>query len=116
VGPFRICARCLGTYPVLATFLAAQFSARAALAWPWDGAWAIGLLLPALVDWAIGQFKKDWGTNLLRTGTGVSLGLALGRTLYVHVQHPFPAWLLAQMALVTGVAVPVILTRRKRKG
>jgi hypothetical protein len=116
VGPVRVCARCLGTYPVLATFLAAQLSGHAPVVWTWDGPWAIGLLVPALADWALGQFRKDWGSNLLRTGTGALLGLALGRTLYVHLQHPFPPWLLAQMALVTAVALPVILTRRKRTG
>ena len=47
-----------------------------------------------------------------------ALGLALGRSLYVHVQRPLPGVLLAQAALVTAVAVPVILAtyRKPRPG
>jgi hypothetical protein len=44
----------------------------------------------------------------------VLLGLALGRSLQVHVQRPLPAVLLAQAALVTAVALPVILATYRR--
>jgi uncharacterized membrane protein len=114
VGGVRLCARCLGTYPVLATFLAAQLAAHAPLTWKLDTWWAIGLLVPALADWVVGRFRKEWGNNLIRTGTGLLLGLALGRSLFIHLQHPFPLPLLLQGALVTAVAVPVILATRRR--
>lgn len=116
VGSVRLCARCLGTYPVLFAAIAAQVATRAPLQSRFDGALAVGLLLPALIDWAYGQFRPLAGSNAQRTFTGVLLGVALGRTLYVHLQEPLPPYLLAQAALVTAVALPVIvlrLTRRK---
>ena len=41
-------------------------------------------------------------------------GGALGRSLYVHLQRPLPAVLLAQGALVTAVALPVIVVAWRR--
>ncbi len=118
LGGVRVCARCLGTYPVMLAALVGLFAAHAPLHWRWDVPAVLALTLPALVDWAVGRFRPASGTNFLRTGTGVLLGLALGRTLYVHVQRPLPGVLLAQAALVTAVAVPVILAtyRRPRPG
>ena len=66
----------------------------------------LALTLPALVDWAVGRFRPAAGSNAVRTLTGVLLGLALGRSLYMHVQRPLPPVLLAQAALVTAVARP----------
>jgi uncharacterized membrane protein len=114
----RVCARCLGTYPVMLATLVGLFVLRAPLEWRWDVPVVLGLTLPALVDWAVGRFRPAAGSNAVRTLTGVLLGLALGRSLQVHVQRPLPAVLLAQAALVTAVAVPVILAtyRRPRPG
>src|SRR5688572_22063144 len=84
IGPLRVCARCLGTYPVLFAAVATQISLRAPLEHPADPYLAIGLTLPALIDWSIGRFRPQAGHNLIRTVTGVALGLSLGRTLYVH--------------------------------
>jgi uncharacterized membrane protein len=109
----RVCARCLGTYPILFAALAVQVRARAPLAWRFDLPWALLLPLPALVDWAYGRFRPHAGNNALRSGTGVLLGLGLGRTLYVHFLSPWPAGLIAQVALVTAVALPVILLSYK---
>ncbi|ADO73214.1 DUF2085 domain-containing protein [Stigmatella aurantiaca] len=118
VGGVRLCARCLGTYPVLLAVLGALFALRAPVAWAWDVPVVLGLTLPALVDWALGRFRPAGGHNAVRTLTGVLLGAALGRSLYIHVQRPLPAVLLAQAALVTAVALPVILAtyRRPRPG
>jgi hypothetical protein len=69
----------------------------------------LALTVPALLDWAVGRFRPASGSNAVRTVTGVLLGVALGRSLYVHVQKPLPPMLLAQAALVTVVALPVIL-------
>jgi uncharacterized membrane protein len=109
----RICARCVGTYPVLAAGLVLQLALGVPLVWSGDPFWALLLPLPAVVDWAWGRFDPSRGTNLLRTFTGGLLGLALARTLFIHFQRPFPLWLLAQGALVTAVAVPVILLTYK---
>ncbi len=116
LGGVRLCARCLFTYPTLLLALTVQLSRRAPLEWRYDGVWAVALLLPALGDWAFGRFRPRAGSNAWRGLTGVLLGLALGRALYVHLQRPLPLWLLVQGALVTGVAVPVILaTYRGRR-
>ncbi|HYO59729.1 DUF2085 domain-containing protein [Archangium sp.] len=109
LGAVRVCARCLGTYPVLLAVMVGLFKARAPLAWRWDVPVVLGLTLPALVDWAVGRFRPARGSNAVRTLTGVLLGVALGRSLFVHVQKPLPAVLVWQAALVAGVALPVLL-------
>jgi hypothetical protein len=85
------------------------FQLRAPLSWPWDVPVVLGLTLPALVDWAVGRFRPASGSNAVRTLTGVLLGVALGRSLFIHVQKPLPAALLWQAGLVVGVALPVLL-------
>lgn len=109
LGGVRVCARCLGTYPVLLAVMGGLFAVRAPTAWAWDVPVVLALTVPALLDWAVGRFRPAGGSNAVRTLTGVLLGLALGRSLYVHVQKPLPAVLLAQAVLVTAVALPVIL-------
>lgn len=109
LGGVRVCARCLGTYPVLLAVMGGLFAVRAPTAWAWDIPVVLALTVPALLDWAVGRFRPAGGSNAVRTLTGVLLGLGLGRSLYVHVQKPLPAVLLAQAVLVTAVALPVIL-------
>ena len=60
-------------------------------------------------DWALGQFRPAGGSNLRRSATGALLGVALARTLYVHVQRPLPPALVAQLALALLVAMPVLV-------
>ncbi|MBS1153530.1 MAG: hypothetical protein H6Q89_5228 [Myxococcaceae bacterium] len=114
LGGIHVCARCLGTYPILFAAIAAQFAWRAPLEHPLDVPIALGLLAPALLDWAYGRFRPHAFSNPWRTLTGVLLGLALGRTLFIHLQRPLPLPLLLQLGLVTGVATPVILTTYRR--
>lgn len=117
LGRVHVCARCLGTYPTMFLVIAVQISQRAPLEWKWDGPWAVGLLMPGLVDWAIGRFRPHAGSNAWRTLSGMGIGLALGRTLYVHMVSPFPLWLGVQAAVVAVVAVPVLaLSYRQRSG
>jgi uncharacterized membrane protein len=109
LGGLRVCARCLGTYPVLMAVMVGLIAVRAPVAWRWDVPVVLGLTLPALVDWAVGRFRPAGGSNAVRTLTGVLLGVALGRSLSVHVQKPLPPVLLWQGALVLAVALPVLL-------
>ena len=113
-GAVRVCARCLGTYPALLAALVLQFAMGVPNAWREDVPWALVLTLPALLDWAHGRFHPGGGSNGFRTATGILLGLALGRTLYLHFQRPFPLPLLLQGVLVTTVALPVIFFSRPR--
>lgn len=114
IGGVHVCARCLGTYPILFAAIAAQFKLGAPLTHPLDIPLALGFLAPALLDWAYGRFRPHAFNNSWRTFTGVLLGLALGRTLFIHLQRPLPLPLLLQMGLVTGVATPVILATYRR--
>lgn len=113
MGSVRLCARCLGLYPALVLTLALLFARHAPLAWPHETAWVLLLTLPSVADWSWGRFRPEAGSNGWRTFTGVLLGLALGRTLYVHLQKPWPSSLVWQLALVTGGILPVILWRRR---
>ena len=115
LGRHHVCARCLGAYPAAALTLLAQLVVGAKVAWRFDGLWALALLVPALVDWSVGAFKPHSGTNAKRLVTGVLAGLALGRTLYVHLLQPFHRWLVWQLALVTAVALPVIVLTACRR-
>ena len=118
LGGVRVCARCLGTYPVLVAVMVGLFAVRAPLAWRWDVPVVLGLTLPALVDWAVGRFRPASGSNAVRSLTGVLLGVALGRSLFVHLQKPLPPMLVWQAALVMAVALPVLLvsSRGSRNG
>lgn len=116
-GRVHVCARCLGLYPVLLAAVAGQFAAGAPLDHPVDLWLGVGLLLPALADWAAGRLLQRPGSNAWRTATGALLGLALGRSLFIHIQRPFPRLLVLQGILVTAVLFAVILTswvRRRR--
>lgn len=116
LGGVRVCARCLGTYPVLFAAIWVQAKLKVPLEWRWDGLWALLLPLPALVDWSLGRFRPASSSNLIRTVTGVLLGLGLARTLFIHFQRPLPVWLVAQLGLVTAVALPVILIAGRKRG
>jgi uncharacterized membrane protein len=118
VGGVHLCARCLGTYPVLFAVLVAQFAWHAPLSHPLDLPIGVGLVLPATADWAFGRFHPHRFSNPWRTATGALLGVALGRSLFIHLQRPLPPVLLAQAAVVTIVALPVILATylRGRRG
>lgn len=110
----RVCARCLGTYPVLFAALVAQFLIRAPLDSSRDWV-AVALVVPATLDWAWGRFRPAAFSNPWRTLTGIWLGLGLARSLFIHLQRPWPPVLVTQSLLVTGVAFPVILATYSRR-
>lgn len=116
VGGVKVCARCLGTYPVLFAAIALQLAQKAPLSHPLDLPLGLALVAPAVADWAYGRFFPHRFSNAWRTATGILLGLGLSRSLYIHLQKPLPAVLLAQLALVTVVATPVILKTYRRGG
>lgn len=113
----HVCARCLGTYPVLFAVFFAQFALHAPLHHPFDLFVGTALVVPATLDWAYGQFRPQAFSNPWRTFTGALLGLGLARSLFIHVQQPLPLVLLWQFAVVTAVTFPVILmTYLRRSG
>jgi len=116
VGPYRVCARCLGTYPVLGLAFCAQVALQAPPERPGEWRVGLGLLLPALADWCVGRLNPASGHNAGRVLTGMLLGLGLGRALYLHVAiRPFPAVLLWQLGVSLAVAVPVWLYAARRR-
>lgn len=118
LGSFHVCARCLGTYPVMFAGIALQLTLHFPLEHPLDVPLSVALVLPATLDWAWGRFQPHRFSNPWRTATGVLLGLGLARSLFIHLQRPLPVALIAQAFVVTGIALPVILASywRKRRG
>lgn len=113
-GSVHVCARCLGTYPVLLALIALQAKLRAPVEHPLDLPICVGLLLPATFDWAYGRFRPGRFPNAWRTFTGVLLGIALGRSLFIHFLRPWPRALVAQALVVTLVAFPVFFAAYRR--
>lgn len=114
-GTIHVCARCLGTYPVMFAAIAAQFWYQCPLEHSFDLVLGVGLILPATIDWALGCFQPHRFSNLWRTGTGALLGLGLGRTLFIHFQRPMPLALLVQLILVAAVVPPVVFMAYGRR-
>jgi len=116
VGRHRICARCLGTYPVMALAFWTQVVLSAPPERPSEWRLGVGLLVPALADWCVGRLQPASGTNAWRLFTGALLGLGLSRALYLHAAvRPFPAVLLWQLGVSLAVAVPVWLYAARRR-
>lgn len=107
-GPVHVCARCLGVYPVLFATLAVCIALRLPLWFEADLPVVLALTVPALADWSYGQFRPQAGSNPWRTFTGALLGVALGRSLYVHFHRPLPQVLTVQLGLV-AVVVPLVI-------
>lgn len=99
------CARCLGTYPTLFALLVFQLHkpmAPPALALdPWI---LYGLAAPAVLDWSLGQLTAWRGSNAVRFVSGVLLGGALGRAVYVNMRHPGSALVYGFLLALCGVA------------
>ena len=116
MGRHRICARCLGTYPVMALAFWTQVVLSAPPERPSEWRLGVGLLVPALADWCVGRLQPASGTNAWRLFTGALLGLGLSRALYLHAAvRPFPAVLLWQLGVSLAVAVPVWLYAARRR-
>ncbi len=109
-----VCSRCLGLYPLLFGLIAAQIALRAPMSWLGDIFVALVLPLPALVDWGRGRFNPRTGTNALRLATGLLLGAALARTLYLHMRVPFHGLAALQLGLLLVSAAGVELAVRLR--
>ncbi len=97
--PLWICARCAGLIPALLVGLGLQ------LIWaqpsgPWDVFWLGVLPWPALVDWGRARLGYSAGRNIVRSLTGLALGLSMGRSAYLHGTEPFHPWVCWQLGLL----------------
>jgi uncharacterized membrane protein len=109
-----ICARCLGVYPTLAGMLLLQ----AGLGWGRTGKldWLLPIMgiFPALLDWGIGWQGKIRGRNSTRFITGVLLGLALGRSVWLYFIDPLEEIFWIQILLLLIGAISFEILRRLR--
>ncbi len=115
LGPLRVCARCLGTYPTALIFLVWQWLRKDWQVHSTDVPWVALLALPALLDWAFGQFFAQRGNNAWRLLTGVGLGLAIGRAMFLHLREPWGRPLQVLLIESLLVAVPVLIFRLRRQ-
>jgi hypothetical protein len=105
----------LGTYPTLLVVVGVQLVLRTSLRHSILDVASVGLCVPAALDWAFGRFFPGRFSNAWRTSTGILLGAALGRSLYVHFQAPFPLVLLLQILVVTLIVIAVIFVTWLRR-
>lgn len=104
-APLALCARCLGLYPVLFLTLVLQGIWRVG---PWgtlDWWIVLGASVPGFVDWALAWTGLRQGSNTLRILTGMLLGLALGRSLWLYFRDPLDEILWVQLGLLGAGAV-----------
>ncbi|WP_123537087.1 DUF2085 domain-containing protein [Halosimplex salinum] len=104
----RLCARCSGIYPGILGGLAFVLTDTAPAAWPWL---VVCGPAPALVDWAATTFTDRRGSNAVRTGSGVLLGLGYGVAVPWFLTDR-PLWLIGVAAGYGGVAAAAL--RRSR--
>lgn len=105
VGPWHVCSRCVGTYPVLFAALALQLRRPfAPVHLDLDPVLFLALPLPAVLDWSVGQLTRWRGHNLLRLVTGALLGASLGRCIYVNMRHAGDARVFLQLLGLSAVA------------
>jgi len=112
-----LCARCLGLYPAMFLAFALQWALHLGPLGRADLLIAVGLALPGLLDWGEGILNPGSGNNARRLITGAMLGIALGRTLWLHAQNPWGELLWIQMfVLAAGVVAFLILRRIRPEG
>jgi len=109
--PVWFCARCSGIYPALFVTLIVQFALEVPRS-VHDWLWLFVLPLPAVVDWASSRWGFRRGSNRARTLTGVLLGIALGRTVYMNMIEPFNSMVGIQIGVLSGIILLVEVTAR----
>lgn len=108
----RLCARCLGIYPGIASGILAALLGPPTVA----GLAVVALLpLPALLDWAATTFTDGRGHNALRTATGGLLGFAYGVGL-VGLLVDGDVRILAVGIVYAGVAGALLAVSRRGDG
>ena len=102
-----VCTRCLGMYPAMLGLLAwLLWPPLGPKQWEWDKVALWALPVPALLDWSAGQLTRWKGYNALRLGSGVLLGLALGRAVYLNMRtprHPLVFQMMVGLSAIAGV-------------
>ena len=109
-----MCARCLGLYPVVAGALALQAALRPASMGQLDWWFVLGATAPGLLDWGAGVIDPASGSNIRRLITGILLGAALGRSLWLYFGDPRHEVFWVQVLLVIFGGLAVLAVKRIR--
>lgn len=105
--PIFFCARCLGIFVAFGPALVAH--ACSWLDWfeRWPAFFVLVLPIPAVLDWSAGRLGCWDKGNLVRTATGVLLGIAQAAAYYVVVTDPSAWWLWIGGVLYSAVVIMV---------
>ena len=109
-----LCARCLGLYPVLLAALVLQWALDLGPAGRLDLVIAVGLAIPGLLDWGEGVLDPRSGNNPRRLITGAMLGVALGRSLWLHARDPLGELLWIQLFLLGAAGLAFLIVSHLR--
>lgn len=109
-----LCARCLGLYPTMAITLALQAALGLGSAPSLDWWLVLGATAPGLLDWGSGLLEPASGTNRRRIISGILLGVALGRSVWLYLRDPHQEVFWVQVFLVISVGLAVLLVKRVR--
>ncbi len=122
-----MCARCTGIYPLLLVLLVLQmFSAEWDLALrgraspmldlAWTDPWLVlAFPLPAVAEFLLEHTGRLRGTNALRIGTGLPLGIAMSRMFARYLADPFDPLFWGLVAVYGGACgITAALVIRKR--
>lgn len=109
-----LCARCLGLYPAMAVTLALQAALGIGRAPLWDWWLVLGGTAPGLLDWGAGIIDPASGSNLRRLFSGILLGAALGRSLWLYFADPHQEVFWVQVMLIIFTAFASFAIKRIR--
>ena len=109
-----LCARCLGLYPVMAGALVLQAVLRPASMGQLDWWFVLGASAPGLLDWGAGVVDPASGNNPRRLISGILLGAALGRSLWLYFGDPRHEIFWVQVILIIFTLLAVMAVKRIR--
>lgn len=111
-----VCARCLGIYPLAIALFIAQVLRPPLVELAWTDPWLILVFpLPAVAEFLAEQRKLIRGSNLLRIGTGIPLGIAMSRMFVRYVENPLDPLFWGVVVAYGGVCgLVAALALRKR--
>ena len=109
-----LCARCLGLYPVMAAVVALQAVLRPPALGALDWWLVLGGTAPGLLDWGAGFVEPASGNNPRRVVSGILLGAALGRSLWLYFGDPRHEIFWVQVLFVIFTALTVFAVKRIR--
>lgn len=113
-----LCARCLGLYPIMAGALVLQAVLRPASMGRLDWWFVLGATAPGVLDWGAGVVDPASGSNPRRVISGILLGAALGRSLWLYFGDPHHEvfWVQILLVIFGGLAAFAVKRIRPQEG